>query len=94
MGSTAAKLDPEAVADFLHEASLRLRISRKRLTLAVRAAQILSKDELRVVTSLVDFAQSGASLKKRSALARGLVRAINSAREAHALTLSAASEEG
>lgn len=94
MGSSSARLaDPEAIADFLHRASLRLGISLERLTLAIRASQILSNDELEVLTSLVVFAQSGASPKKRSAVAMGLVTAINTVREAHALTLSTASEE-
>jgi Helix-turn-helix domain len=83
MASSSAKLtDSKAIADFLHEASIRLGISRDRLTTAVRASQALSRDELEVVTSLVDFAQTGAPLKKRSAVSRGIVRAINTVREA------------
>ncbi len=83
MASSSARLtDSKAVADFLHEASIRLGISRDRLTTAVRASQALSKDELEVVTSLVDFAQTGAPLKKRSAVSRGLVRAINTLQQA------------
>jgi Helix-turn-helix domain len=83
MGNSSTKLtEPKAIADFLHEASIRLGISRDRLTTAVRASQALSKDELEVVTTLVDFAQTGAPLKKRSAVSRGIVRAINTVREA------------
>jgi len=82
MGNSSAKLtEPKAIADFLHEASIRLGIPRDRLTTAVRASQALSKDELEVMTSLVDFAQTGAPLKKRSAVSRGLVSAIKTMRE-------------
>jgi len=83
MGNSSAKLtEPKAIADFLYEASIRLGISRDRLTTAVRASQALSKDELEVVTSLVDFAQTGAPQKKRSAMSRGLVTAIHTVRDA------------
>jgi hypothetical protein len=82
MADPSAKLmKPKAVASFVHEASIRLGISEDRLTTAVRASQALSKDELEVVVSLVDFAQTGAPLKKRSAVSRGLVRAIRTMRE-------------
>ncbi len=83
MGNPTARLaDSKAVADFLHEASIRLGISRFRLTTAVRASQALSKEELEVVTSLVDVAQTGAPLRKRSAVSRGLVRALRTIWEA------------
>jgi hypothetical protein len=83
MRSPSAKpMESKAVTDFIHEASIRLGISQERLTTAVQASQALSKEELKVVSTLVDFAQTGAPLKKRSAVSRGLVSAIKSLREA------------
>lgn len=70
------------MADFLREASIHLGISQDRLRPAVRASQALSSAELEVVASLVDFAQTGAPMKKRSAVSRGIVRAIRTIQEA------------
>ncbi|MEO6195213.1 MAG: helix-turn-helix domain-containing protein [Thermoanaerobaculia bacterium] len=83
MGRPAIKAkETGAIADFVREASIRLGISQERLKTAVCASQDLSKDELQVVSSLLDLAHTGASLKKRSSLSRGIVSAIRIAQEA------------
>ena len=69
------------MANFLREASIHLGISQDRLRTAVRASQALSTEELKVVASLVDFAQTGASMKKRSAVSRGIVSALRTLQE-------------
>lgn len=45
------------MSEFLGEASVRLGISKARLTLAVRASQVLSKDELEGILSAVQIVQ-------------------------------------
>ncbi len=74
--------DTGAIADFVREASIRLGISQERLKTAVRASQSFSQDELKVVDSLLDLARTGASLKKRSSLSRGIVSAIRTVQKA------------
>jgi hypothetical protein len=83
MGRPAAEpTDTGAFADFIREASIRLGISQERLQTGVSASRDLSKDELRVVASLLDFAHAGASLKKRSSLSQAIVGAIQFLQEA------------
>jgi hypothetical protein len=83
MGRPAVKpTETGAIADFVREASIRLGISQERLKTAVRASQSLSQDELKVVDSLLELARTGASLKKRSLLSRGIVSAIQTAQKA------------
>jgi hypothetical protein len=83
MGRPAIKLtETGAIADFVREASVRLGISQERLKTAVWASQSLSQDELKVVDSLLELARTGASLKKRSSLSRGIVSAIQTAQNA------------
>jgi excisionase family DNA binding protein len=83
MGRPAMKLtETGAVADFIRDASVRLGISQERLKMAVSASQSFSQDELKVVGSLLDFAHTGASLKKRSSLSRGIVSAIQAVQKA------------
>jgi hypothetical protein len=81
-GSPAKRADSGAIAEILREASIQLGISLDRLTTAIRASQALSSEELKVVASLVDFAQTGAPLKKRSAVSRGIVSALKTIQEA------------
>src|SRR4051812_29199940 len=57
MRATAKRLDTSAMSEFLGEASVRLGISKARLTLAVRASQVLSKDELEGILSAVQIVQ-------------------------------------
>ena len=80
-GSSAKLANSGAIADFVREASVHLGISKERLTTAIRASQALSKEELKAVASLVDFAQTGASPKKRSAVSRGIVSALKMIQE-------------
>jgi hypothetical protein len=82
MGSTSAKLkDPKAISDFLHEASIRLGISKDRLTTAVRAAQTLSKAELEVMIALAELARAGTPLKKRKAVSRAILNVLKTVYE-------------
>jgi hypothetical protein len=69
-------MEAGAVADFLRDASVRLGIPEERLNIAVRAAKEFSREELEVMSALGEFARSGASMKRRSALARGIKSAI------------------
>jgi hypothetical protein len=57
MRATAKRLDTNAMSEFLGEASVRLGISKARLTLAVRASQVLSKDELEGILSAIQIVQ-------------------------------------
>jgi hypothetical protein len=83
MGRPAVKpTDTGALADFIREASIRLGISQERLQTGVRASRDLSKDELQVVASLLDVANAGTPMKKRSSLSRGILSAIKTVREA------------
>lgn len=81
-GSSAKLASSGAIADFVREASVHLGISQDRLTTAIRASQALSSDELKAVAALVDFAQTGAPLKKRSAVSQGIVSALKTIQEA------------
>ncbi len=83
MGRPAVKLtDTRAFTDFIREASIRLGIPQKRLQTGVRASRDLSNDEIKVVVSLLDVANAGTPMKKRSSLSRGLVSAIKTVQEA------------
>ncbi|HSR92869.1 MAG TPA: helix-turn-helix domain-containing protein [Gemmatimonadales bacterium] len=64
------------MAEFLGEASVRLGVSKDRLTTAIQASQTLSKDELEVVRALFDAARNGTSQKRRAAISRGILSAI------------------
>lgn len=63
-------------SEFLREAAIHLGISQERLKTAVNASQSLSKDELEVIAALLEFVRTGASMKQRTALSRGIVSAI------------------
>jgi Helix-turn-helix domain len=83
MGRPAVKpTDTGALADFIREASIRLGIPQERLQTGVRASRDLSNDEIRVVASLLDIANAGTPMKKRSSLSRGIVSAIKTVQEA------------
>jgi hypothetical protein len=83
MGRPAVKpTDTAAFADFIREASIRFGIPQDRLQTGVRASRDLSKDELQVVASLVDIANAGTPMKKRSSLSRGILSAIKTVQEA------------
>ncbi len=68
--------DSMTVGDVLHEAAVRLGVPKDRLTATVRAAQVLSKADFEVVTSLTEFARAGTSMKKRKALSRGILNVL------------------
>jgi hypothetical protein len=80
--SSESRLDRGAAAEFLREASIHLGISQERLKTGVSASQSLSKDELEVVVALLELVRTGASMKRRTALSRGLVTAIRTVQEA------------
>lgn len=83
MGRPAVKpTDTAAFADFIREASIRFGIPQDRLQTGVRASRDLSKDELQVVTSLLNLAYAGTSSKKRSSISQGIVNAIQTLQEA------------
>lgn len=69
-------------AEFLREAAIHLGISQERLKTAVSASQSLSKDELEVIAALLELVRTGAPMKQRTALSRGLVSAIRTVQEA------------
>ncbi|HEX4962304.1 MAG TPA: helix-turn-helix domain-containing protein [Thermoanaerobaculia bacterium] len=83
MGRPAVRpTDTGALADFFREASIRLGIPQERLTTVVRASRDLSNDEFQVVVSLLDIANAGTPMKKRSSLSQGIVSAIKTVQEA------------
>lgn len=61
---------------FLREASARFGISPGRLETMVRAARLLSRDEMAVVRELLHLADTGATTERRSAVSRGMMRAL------------------
>lgn len=67
---------PGSMTGFLREASARLGISPEKLETAVRAAQVLSNEELEVVEELLHLADAGIPQKRRSAMSRGVVKAL------------------
>ena len=79
--SSENRLEGGAAAEFFREASIHLGISQERLRTAVSASQSLSKDELQVVASLLELVRTGAPLKRRTALSRGIVSAIKTVQE-------------
>lgn len=83
MGRPAVKpADTGVIADFVREASIRLGIPQERLKTVVHASRDLSNDEFQVVVSLLDFANAGIPMPKRSSLSQGLVSAIRTVQEA------------
>lgn len=61
---------------FLREASARFGISPDRLETMVRAARLLSRDEMAVVRELLHLADTGVTTERRSAVSRGVMRAL------------------
>lgn len=80
--SSESRLAGRATTEFLREASVHLGISQERLKTAVSASQSLSKDELEVMAALLELARTGAPMKDRTALSRGIVSAIRTVQEA------------
>ncbi len=61
---------------FLREASTRLGVSRRRMEIAVHAAQVLTRAEFGVVEELLALGAAGLSQQRRTALSVGLVQAL------------------
>ena len=78
---------------FLREASARFGISPERLETMVRAARLLSRDEMAVVKELLHLADTGVPAERRSALSRGVMRALEALPEEPALDPLAAVDE-
>lgn len=78
---------------FLKEASARFGISPERLETMVRAARLLSRDEMAVVKELLHLADAGVPTERRSALSRGVRRALEALPEESAADPLAAVDE-
>lgn len=78
MGSSAVHIPGPG---FLREASARFGVSLERLGTMVRAAQLLSQEEIEVVEELLHLADAGVPSERRSALSRGVVRALEAVPE-------------
>lgn len=63
-------------ARFLREASERFGVAPERLETMVRAARLLSSEEMEVVKELLHLADVGMSREQRTVLSRGVVRAM------------------
>src|SRR4051794_35049417 len=61
---------------FLREASERFGVPQDRLKTMVRAARLLSHEEMEVVEELLHLADTGVSAERRTALSRGVVKAL------------------
>ena len=69
-------------AGFLREASSRLGVSRRRMGIAIHAAQVLTQAEFGVVEELLALGAAGLSQQRRTALSLGLVQAIETLSQA------------
>lgn len=74
MSETAAMRN--ARAGYLREASEHFGVSQKRLEIMVRAARVLLHEEMAVVEELLHLADAGISEERRTALSRGVVKAL------------------
>jgi hypothetical protein len=63
-------------AGFFREASERFGVSQERLETMVRAARLLLHEEMEVVEELLHLADTGVSKERRTALSRGVVKAL------------------
>lgn len=84
---------PASNAGFLREASARFGISPEKLETMVRAARLLSRDEMAVVKELLHLADTGVPTERRSALSRGVRRALEALPEGSVLDPLAAVDE-
>ncbi|HWM94569.1 MAG TPA: helix-turn-helix domain-containing protein [Thermoanaerobaculia bacterium] len=78
---------------FLREASARFGISPERLETMVRAARLLSRDEMALVRELLHLVDAGVPTERRSAVSRGVKRALEALPEEPALDPLAAVDE-
>lgn len=69
-------------AGFLREASSRLGVSRRRMEIAVHAAQLLTQAEFGVVEELLALGAAGLSQQRRRALSLGLIQALETLAQA------------
>jgi hypothetical protein len=83
MSTAKKRLAPEDRSEFLTEVADRFGVSNDRLTILVEAAQILSRAEFKVAESLLELAESGVSLERRSAICQGILRAIRMSQDAN-----------
>lgn len=69
---------------FLRKAAVQFGVSRERLETMVRAAKLFSVEEIGVVEELLHLADAGVPSSRRSALSRGVVRALEALPEGSA----------
>ncbi len=69
-------------AAFLREASTRLGVSRRRMEIAIQAAQVLTRAEFGVVEELLALGAAGLSQQRRTALSLGLAQALETLSQA------------
>ena len=74
----------EEPAEVLREVSARYGVAPRRMRVLVRAAQLLSPAEMDLVEELLHLADRGVPAERRSALSRGVVKALEATPEAAA----------
>lgn len=66
---------------FLRKAAVQFGVSQERLKMMVRAAKLLSNEEMEIVEELLHLADAGVPSTRRSALSRGVMRALEAVPE-------------